>query len=213
MTWHESLRADLTAALRSAGPDAPTLCEGWRTRHLAAHVVLRERSVKVGLGLVVRPLANSAEHAIQELAAGAESPEGYTALVGQVAAGPSRWHPVAWAPDAANTTELWVHTQDVLRGDGARPASPAPELDDELWRQVERASRLSLRGVPTGVVLVRDGGERRRARAPHGENGTVVVRGGAGELLLWLNGRGAAAGVTFEGPTPDVAALAARLPV
>ena len=32
--------ADLLAAL---GPDAPTLCTGWETRDLAAHIVLRER--------------------------------------------------------------------------------------------------------------------------------------------------------------------------
>ncbi len=35
-------RAALAAELEAAGPDAPTLCEGWTTRHLAAHVVLRE---------------------------------------------------------------------------------------------------------------------------------------------------------------------------
>ena len=34
------LLADL---LETAGPDAPTLCEGWTTRDLAAHVVVRER--------------------------------------------------------------------------------------------------------------------------------------------------------------------------
>lgn len=37
------LLADL---LEAAGPDAPTLCEGWNARDLAAHVVVRERRAR-----------------------------------------------------------------------------------------------------------------------------------------------------------------------
>ena len=36
-------RADLCDLFRAVGPDAPTLCEGWTTRDLAAHLVVRER--------------------------------------------------------------------------------------------------------------------------------------------------------------------------
>ena len=36
-------RQRLSSTLTRVGPDAPTLCEGWRTRDLAAHIVLRER--------------------------------------------------------------------------------------------------------------------------------------------------------------------------
>ena len=45
MTWHEIERAQLAQALLDVAPDAPTLCEGWQARHLAAHIVLRERSI------------------------------------------------------------------------------------------------------------------------------------------------------------------------
>ena len=31
-------RSALVASLRDAGPDAPTLCAGWTTRDLAAHL-------------------------------------------------------------------------------------------------------------------------------------------------------------------------------
>ena len=34
-------RAALCILLDKTGPDAPTLCEGWRTSDLAAHLVLR----------------------------------------------------------------------------------------------------------------------------------------------------------------------------
>ena len=38
-----SERSSLCDALIQAGPGAPTLCEGWLTRDLAAHVFVRER--------------------------------------------------------------------------------------------------------------------------------------------------------------------------
>ena len=40
-------------ALELAGPVAPTLCEGWLTRDLAAHVVLRERRPDLAAGILV----------------------------------------------------------------------------------------------------------------------------------------------------------------
>ncbi len=42
-TFAKRERLLLADLLETAGPDAPTLCEGWRTRDLAAHVVVRER--------------------------------------------------------------------------------------------------------------------------------------------------------------------------
>src|SRR5437764_783312 len=41
-TWAEQERAALADALEQLGPDAPTLCEGWATKELAAHVYVRE---------------------------------------------------------------------------------------------------------------------------------------------------------------------------
>jgi hypothetical protein len=43
------------------GPDAPTLCEGWRTADLAAHLVVRERRPDAALGIVLGPLAGHTE--------------------------------------------------------------------------------------------------------------------------------------------------------
>ena len=48
MTWIDLEREALAAAFRTAGPDAATLCTGWATRHLLAHLVQREN----------QPLAN-----------------------------------------------------------------------------------------------------------------------------------------------------------
>jgi integrase len=43
------------------GPEAPTLCEGWSTRDLAAHLVIREGRPDAALGIVIPPLASRTE--------------------------------------------------------------------------------------------------------------------------------------------------------
>src|SRR4051812_36111592 len=50
-------RTALRDTLRATGPDAPTLCEGWTARDLAAHVVVREHAPIGALGIWARPLA------------------------------------------------------------------------------------------------------------------------------------------------------------
>ena len=207
MTWHELERSALAGALTDAGPDAPTLCEGWRTRHLAAHVVLRESAPLVAAGIVVPALAARTERAIRELAATATQAAGYADLVAKVAAGPPRWSPMAWAGEAADLLEFFVHTEDVRRGAGhAVPRALKPLEAEALWHRLVRTAPLLYRRAP-GVVLVVPGGPRRTVRrASHGA-GTVVVRGDVGELVLHAFGRGASAHVHVLGDPLDVAAL------
>src|SRR5262249_33102419 len=50
-------RTALCALLGETGPGAPTLCEGWRTGDLAAHLVMRERRPDAAAGLLGGPLA------------------------------------------------------------------------------------------------------------------------------------------------------------
>ncbi|MFM7872077.1 MAG: maleylpyruvate isomerase N-terminal domain-containing protein, partial [Actinomycetota bacterium] len=35
------------------GPDAPTLCAGWTTRDLAAHIAVRERRPDAAAGILI----------------------------------------------------------------------------------------------------------------------------------------------------------------
>jgi len=214
MTWHQILRDRLADVLLEAAPDAPTLCEGWEARHVAAHVVLRESSLVVGAGLVVPGMSARADRAIDTLADTARTEGAYRDLVARVADHPARWHPMSWAGEVANVVEFFVHAEDVRRGAGPVPAPDLdPELVEVLWGQTVRASGLQLRKAPVGVVLVRDDGIRHRARKPRGVHGTVVVRGAVPEIVLWALGRGAAADVHLEGDPVDVALLSARLPV
>jgi uncharacterized protein (TIGR03085 family) len=213
MTWHSAARAQLAQALTDAGPDAPTLCEGWQSRHLAAHLVLREHSPVAGAGLVVPALAGHTEREIEALAETARSADGYRALVARVAKEPAAWSPMSWAGEQINLVEYFVHGEDVRRGAGpVPPLALAAEHSEALWRALTRSARLFYRRVPIGVILVRPDGVRRAVRRAPGGHGTVVIRGDVGELLLHAFGRGAAAHVVGEGEPGDVEALRAVLP-
>lgn len=189
------------------GPDAPTLCEGWTTADLAAHLVVRERRPVAAAGIVVGPLAGLTERAMA-----GEKTKGYEAVVARVRGGPPPG-PYRFGPlRAANVNEYFVHHEDVRRADGRRPRAGLAELDEALWGSLRRSAWLSLRrlGGGTGAVLVRSGtGERLVARK--GEP-AVTITGTPGELSLYLSGRRSAAEVTVTGPLEAVRALdAARL--
>lgn len=208
MTWHEFERSALVEALTTAGPDAPTLCEGWRSRHLAAHVIIRESAPLLAAGVVVPALAGRTERAIDDLAADGADARGYAALVAKVAAGPPRWSPLGWAGDSANLLEFFVHTEDVRRGAGLdTPRELATDHTLALWQRLVRTAPMLYRRASCGVVLVVPGGPRRAVRRAHGDAGTVVVRGDVGELILHAFGRGTAARVHVLGEPTDLATL------
>ena len=46
-------RNELADLLDQLGPDAPTLCEGWNTADLAAHLVVRERDPRSAPGILL----------------------------------------------------------------------------------------------------------------------------------------------------------------
>lgn len=80
-------RAALVEALTHAGPGQPTLCEGWRTEHLAAHIVLRETS-PLAVGLLLPPAAKRLQEKTIALGDAHADEAGYARLVERVAAGP-----------------------------------------------------------------------------------------------------------------------------
>lgn len=203
MAWTPLLRTSLVEALTTAGDDAPTLCTGWRSRHLAAHLVLRQSDPLYGLSMLMPPLQARAEFQVQTT--GDDTP--YDELLAAVAGGPPAWHPVRWFAEQADLVELWIHTQDVLRGAGDVPPGPGPALSDVLWSRTLSMARLSARRSPVGLVLVRTDGVRAAVRRPPSGRGTVVLRGEPGELLLAVSGRVGAARVSLEGDDTDVAAF------
>ncbi|EFL26918.1 MULTISPECIES: TIGR03085 family metal-binding protein [Streptomyces] len=200
------LLADL---LENAGPDAPTLCEGWTTRDLAAHLVVRERRADAAGGLVIKPLAQRLTRVQAEFAA-----KPYEELVQLFRTGPPRMSPFAMkqVDEAANTVEFYVHAEDVRR---ARPEWTPREIDpvfaDALWSRTERVAKVFGRKSPVGLVLRRPDG---RTAVAHRGVPVVTVTGEPGELALFLYGRQNAARVELDGDKEAVAAaLDAKLGV
>lgn len=214
-------RAALVEALLAAGPGMPTLCEGWRTEHLAAHVHLRETS-PMAAGLVVPGLRHRLERRTQELGDAHATDRSYAELVALVERGPlgdpDRTRGVGTrlrdlAAGARGTAagsrlahriqllEFFIHTEDVRRAQGSwAPRILADAYADTLYTHLRERARLLYRGEETGVVL------RRRPRPASrtdntpftartaGDDGVVVtVSGPVGELALHAFGRRRAA--------------------
>ncbi|MFD7479614.1 TIGR03085 family metal-binding protein [Streptomyces sp. NPDC059837] len=193
------LLADL---LEAEGPDAPTLCEGWNTRDLAAHVVVRERRADAAGGLLIKPLAPRLERVQAEFA---EKP--YEELIQLIRTGPPRFSPFALKQidEASNTVEFYVHTEDVRRAQPDWTPRPLdPVFQDALWTRLERTARLAGRGAPTGLVLRRPDGQTAVA---HRGTPVVTVTGEPSELLMFALGRQKTADVELEGDKDAIAKL------
>ncbi|NBM16295.1 TIGR03085 family metal-binding protein [Streptomyces sp. GC420] len=191
------LLADL---LEAAGPEAPTLCEGWKTRDLAAHVVVRERRPDAAGGLVVKPLAERAARVRAEFAA-----KPYEELVQLIRTGPPRFSPFALKQidEAANIVEFYVHAEDVRRAQPDwTPRDPDPVFAEALWSRLERTARLLGRKSPVGLVLRRPDG---RTAVAHRGTPVVTVTGEPGELLMFVFGRQDAAHVELDGDADAIA--------
>jgi uncharacterized protein (TIGR03085 family) len=215
MPFHPAERAALVRALTTAGPGAPTLCAGWRSEHLAAHVVLRESTALTALGIVVPALHDRTEAATRSLGDSSADAAGYASLLARVAAGPPRWHPVELLGDPAQLAELFIHTEDVRRGgpDGVavEPRPLAPDEVDALWLGLRRLRR-RMYGKARPAATLSDG-TGRTVVAKRAGTGSVTVTGPVGELLLHAYGRSTAAHVTVTGSSPEaVAALHAIRP-
>jgi uncharacterized protein (TIGR03085 family) len=180
-------RQELAELMLSTGPDAPTLCEGWTTRDLAAHLVIREARPDAAVGIVLPPFAGWTERVQRATAVGQSYPE----LVRKVRTGPPTLSvfSVPGADGLANLLEYVVHHEDVLRAQpGWEPRVLAPDLADELWGRLRQMSRLMYLRMPVGVTLVRTDGAGGSVVAHKGDP-MVTMSGTALELLMRTYGR------------------------
>jgi uncharacterized protein (TIGR03085 family) len=200
-------RADLCNTLDRVGPDAPTLCEGWLTLDLAAHLVAREARADAALGLVLPgPFARHLQHVMDRYKA-----RGYDTLVGMLRTGPPLMHrkgPLA----TANVNENFIHHEDVRRASGEGPRTLEGEFDDILWRMLGLGARLARRRVKGVALVLRTPDGRERVVSKDGPQ--VTLTGAPGELTLFMAGRKEAAVVTHEGdPAAYAIVLAADFSV
>jgi uncharacterized protein (TIGR03085 family) len=178
-------RASLCDLLLELGPDEPTLCEGWRTRDLAAHLVLREGRLDAMPGIALKFWSGWTDRVQQAIAGG-----DFRRLVHRLRTGPPLWSPFrpARLDEAANGIEFFVHHEDVRRAQPDwQPRQLGPEIDDLLWQRACRMGKFVLRHEQAGVVLVRtDTGQRHVARQAAAGEPTQQVSGPASELLMYL---------------------------
>ncbi|MFF3330755.1 TIGR03085 family metal-binding protein [Streptomyces sp. NPDC002888] len=199
-TFAKRERLLLADLLETAGPDAPTLCEGWRTRELAAHVVVRERRPDAAGGILIKQLASRLDKVMEEF-----TDKPYEELVQLIRTGPPRFSPfqLKQIDEASNIIEFYVHTEDVRRAQSDwTPRELDPVFQDALWSRLERTARLMGRGSPTGLVLRRPDG---RTVVAHRGTPVVTVTGEPAELLLFLYGRQSAAKVGLDGDEDAIA--------
>jgi len=210
MSFARDERAALCTLLDETGPRAPTLCEGWQTLDLAAHLVLREHRPDAAAGVMGGPLAGHTERVRRVLID--RTP--YQQLVDEIRNGPPRLS-VFGLPgmdERLNTVEYFVHHEDVRRGaDGWEPRDIGAGLADHLWQRL-RAARFIFRKAPVGIELVRDDlpadpGRQRVRITAKARTPMVTVTGAPAELTMWAMGRTTAARVRFDGSEPDVRKL------
>jgi uncharacterized protein (TIGR03085 family) len=177
-------RAEMCDSFEKFGPDAPTLCEGWTTRDLLAHLLVRERRPDAAAGIVVPFLRKHAADVTKSVAA-----EPWDAMIAQFRGGPPIFS--IWAipvlGDKANLGEFFVHHEDIRR---AQPHWEAREgnqaRDDALWSPLKMMGRMLFRKSPVGVTLRSAG--RDDIVAKKGDPGVILV-GLPGEIVMHAFGR------------------------
>jgi uncharacterized protein (TIGR03085 family) len=174
--------------LTELGPDAPTLCEGWTTADLAAHLVLREHF-----------------HRWSDAQRAREQSKGYQAMITRLRAGAPvvPWR-VPKVRNVFNGLEYFIHNEDARRANGRGPRPQADDLEALSWRMTGfTARRVARRIRPFGLALVLPDGRRRT----FGSGTMATLTGPASELVLYLSGRRATAQVTLTGDPAATAAV------
>lgn len=201
-----SERSALVQALADAGPSAPTLCEGWETRHLAAHLLLRESKPTLAAGVMGGPLGDRTERATNQLADELTGQRRYEKALRDFEALPGYLHMRSHFPgldEAMNLIEYFVHTEDVRRasltdGEKLPPRVLAEGVQEKMWQVLRARARMMVgKKYPDGLVLEAPGyspAVHTVVAPPTGRVATVLT-GEPGELVLYLFGREAAARV------------------
>ena len=187
----KSERQGLVETLKALGPDAPTLCEGWLTKHLLAYLIMRETEPVNASGILLKGRQKQTQNRLEELSTHFES------NLSKLKSGPPLWNPMRYLDKWVNALEMLIHHEDVLR---AQPNWQRRKFTDSETKELDFllkiAPRFLVRGakvLPTLVV----------GDLP--TTGRIILRGDQVDLLLFLAGRQSASTVSIEGDESDVA--------
>ena len=192
-------RRELSDLLLEVGPDAPTLCSGWKTLDLAAHLVARERRPDSLAGNVVTPLASYTERVRVSTRDG----RGWEELAEILRSGPPA--PLRLVDEPFNTLEFFVHHEDVRRAAQEwEPRKLGADLEEALWARLKTIGRVVTRKAPVGLAIEASGLGYASLK---GGSPLVVLRGDPGELVLTAFGRADHAHVDYDGDEVSVERL------
>ncbi len=187
-TYAQAERAALCDLFVAVGPDAPTLCEGWTTKDLAVHLIIREGRIDAAPGILIKPLASHTEKVTREYT-GREWPE----LISIIRSGPPKLSlfAIPGMDGLGNFFEYVVHHEDVRRAPpGWQPRTLPSEESDLLWERLCKARKMLFRSVKGGVILVRTDESHSGTQAMiGGGDDPVTLTGSALDLTLLAYGR------------------------
>ena len=170
-------------AARAAGPDAPTLCEGWTVRHLVGHLLTLRDDPVSWPGIALPRLAPLTE---RRMAVATVS--GFEDALARLADRSPFMPLVLDSPRSAwqhHLGEYAVHTEDIVR---ANPLPPTA-LDDAtlaaLWRRAAVAARQLHRRDGRGLVLAWPSAGLETRVLPGATTDHVI--GTPLELLVWAH--------------------------
>lgn len=179
MTFAQRQRSALVSLLRGLGPFAPTKCGGWQTQDLAAHLYVREHRPAALPGIGVARFAPLTERIQRE----SLHSLGYPALLDALEQPAWFMRPL---DKLVNTSELFIHHEDVLRANGGSQVLTAAE-QQELWPVARMLARKAQVGYGGRVLLTRTDTAQQIAMGTG--NRPVHVSGLPSELVLLLSGR------------------------
>jgi uncharacterized protein (TIGR03085 family) len=196
-------RTALHDTLAEVGPEAPTLCTGWDTRMLLAHLIVRERSlVEQATRMRFPRAAHAAERALKDFAA----THSYAAMLAAFDRGAPFWSPFALPParEIANLLEYAIHHEDVRRVDpSARPRPLSLARQHAMFKRLRWFAHATMKDAPVPVELR---WEAHSIRVGRGSD-RAVVTGDPLELALFAYGRQPVAVVEYSGDPVAVAAI------
>lgn len=201
MSLARTERAALADLFLTLGPDQPTLDEGWDTKDLLIHLLVRENRFDAGVAGLVGPLKGWAEKVNAGYAA-----RPWPDLVTQYRSGPPFWNPMGWGKvdELANGGEMFIHHEDARRGQPEwQPRDYDPATAAALDKMVGSGlTKLMLRKSPVGVLAQLP---NRTVTLKAGDPAVTLI-GDPGEIILWTSGR-TAVHVELTGDDDAVAAL------
>ncbi|WP_297748370.1 maleylpyruvate isomerase family mycothiol-dependent enzyme [uncultured Tessaracoccus sp.] len=187
MTFARRQRRQLLDVMRTAGPLAPTACEGWLVQDLAAHLWVREHRPSALPGIGVSRFAAHTDRLQMEglhrlgfegLLEKLERPGWVMRLVDPL----------------VNGAEFYLHLEDVLRPRGER--AELSSSDQEYLRKIALLlARKTQLGKPYRLVVTPTDGHTKSFGS--GEQ-VVYVEGAPNELLLHFSGRDADVAITTD---------------